>query len=403
MAGLLGDDQMQGGLLGIDPYALATIAQLFGAKKGDNYGLNIANIESQRQAAQSRAQQAKVTQMQVQDMMRQQAMQRQKDALASQSFAPGVQPLTPNDDQGNPMPSSPGGGGFQSYAQGMMQIDPQAAIQMQAQLAALNQKERVKVGAGETIGQFQGDKFVPAFSAPDKPPTGMTRDAAGNLVYDPNYLKGQEQIRKAGATNVTVDAKSKQENAFATAFGKQNAEDYATLMKNDAMAGNKLNKLSRLESLLASSGKTGKLTPAGMELQSAAASLGFKVDPKLPFQQAAQALSNEMALEMRNPSGGAGMPGALSDSDRRFLTEMVPNLSKTPEGNKILIDSAKKLAQREKDVAKLAREYRQKTGKFDEGFYQQLADYSASHPLFPQVQSTAPVRMRFDAQGNEIQ
>src|SRR5690349_8755388 len=109
MAGLFGGDDPQGGLLGIDPYSLATIAQLFGAKKGDNYGLNIANIESQRQAAMNRAQQAQVTKLQVQEMMRQQAMQRQKDALASQSFAPGVQPLTPNDDQGNPMPSSPGG------------------------------------------------------------------------------------------------------------------------------------------------------------------------------------------------------------------------------------------------------------------------------------------------------
>src|SRR5690348_8487709 len=140
MAGLLGDmgDEYQGGLLGMNPYTLATIAQLFGAKKGDNWGLAIANIESQRQAAQNRAQQAKITQVQLQQAQRQFAQQNQKDALAQRAFAPN-QNLVQNDDEGNPLPSS-GGGGFQQYAQGLMGIDPQAGLQAQAQLAALTQK-----------------------------------------------------------------------------------------------------------------------------------------------------------------------------------------------------------------------------------------------------------------------
>jgi hypothetical protein len=98
----------------------------------------------------------------------------------------------------------------------------------------------------------------------------------------------------------------------------------------------------------------------------------------------------EMALEMRNPSGGAGMPGALSDSDRRYLQEMVPSLSKTAEGNKIMIDTAKKLAQREKDVAKLARDYKKQTGRFDEGFNQVLSDYSEKNPLFAAPSTLSP-------------
>lgn len=199
---------------------------------------------------------------------------------------------------------------------------------------------------------------------------------------DPAYQEFMLKKAREGASRVNVD--TRQETEFAKSLGKQQGEDYAGLMKSDAMASSKLNKLGRLESLLASSGNTGKLTPATMELKAAAESLGFKVDPKLPFQQAAQALSNEIALELRNPSGGAGMPGALSDRDREFLVNMVPNLGKTPEGNKMLIGTMKKLAQREKDIAKLAREYRQKTGRFDEGFYQVLSDYSAKNPLFPQ-------------------
>jgi hypothetical protein len=62
---------------------------------------------------------------------------------------------------------------------------------------------------------------------------------------------------------------------------------------------------------------------------------------------------------------------------------MVPNLAKTSEGNKQLIDTAKKIAQREKEVAALAREYKNKHGKFDEGFYEALGRYSERNPLFP--------------------
>ena len=76
------------------------------------------------------------------------------------------------------------------------------------------------------------------------------------------------------------------------------------------------------------------------------------------------------------------MPGALSDSDRNFLVKMAPGLSKDPQANKVLIDTAKKLAQRDKDVARLARQYRQKNGSLNEGFYNELEQFSERNPLF---------------------
>jgi hypothetical protein len=89
-----------------------------------------------------------------------------------------------------------------------------------------------------------------------------------------------------------------------------------------------------------------------------------------------------MALQLRNPSGGAGMPGALSDRDVQFLRAMVPGLAKTPEGNKLIIETARKLSQREIQVAQLARDYRKKKGQLDEGFYDQLKVFSDANPLF---------------------
>jgi hypothetical protein len=95
-----------------------------------------------------------------------------------------------------------------------------------------------------------------------------------------------------------------------------------------------------------------------------------------------------MALQLRNPSGGAGMPGALSDADRVYLQSMTPGLTKTPEGRKLISETMITLAKRDQDVAKLARDYRKKNGGFDEGFYNELATWSAANPLFEQKDNT---------------
>lgn len=146
-------------------------------------------------------------------------------------------------------------------------------------------------------------------------------------------------------------------------------------------ANQKINKISRLGSLLENL-NTGKLAPAGFELSAYAKSLGIPMDAKLDNAQAAKALANEFALELRNPSGGAGMPGAMSDADRNYLQSLVAGLDKTPGANKLLVDATQKMAERDKDVARLAREYKKKHGKFDEGFFDDLNTFSAANPMF---------------------
>jgi hypothetical protein len=143
----------------------------------------------------------------------------------------------------------------------------------------------------------------------------------------------------------------------------------------------KLARLDRMEQLLQGV-QTGKLTPTMTQIAAVADSLGVSIDKTLPAKQAMEALSNEVALTLRNPSGGAGMPGALSDKDREFLVSMTPGLAKTPEGNQLIIDTARKLAKRSQDVAKMARAYRKQHGHFDEGFLDELQDFADKNPLF---------------------
>lgn len=83
------------------------------------------------------------------------------------------------------------------------------------------------------------------------------------------------------------------------------------------------------------------------------------------------------------------MPGALSDKDREFLVSMVPGLAKTPQGNAIVIEAFKRTAQRDAEIAQLARDYKKKTGKFDEGFYEVLAQQFGGRDLLGDLYAQA--------------
>ncbi len=128
--------------------------------------------------------------------------------------------------------------------------------------------------------------------------------------------------------------------------------------------------------------------------------LGFEtagIETGVAPGEAAMALSNEMALQLRNPAGGAGMPGQLSDKDREFLVSMVPGLGQTRGGRKLLIEARKKLAKRAEEVAALARKYHQKNGAIDAGFEGELDQWSERNPLFTAEDFTAREKVRLPA------
>jgi len=227
-----------------------------------------------------------------------------------------------------------------------------------------------------------------AYRAPEKQektPIEKQMDAAG--ITDPATRQRiiaqsiQKSITHAPAPSAVVNMK--QETEEAKAVGKMFGESFADIQKAGFSAQSKVNQYDRLGQLLEGV-NTGKFTQTGLEIAKAANAVGLNIDPNLGNKEAAQALSGEIALALRNPSGGAGMPGAMSDADRQFLVNMVPGLATTPDGRKLMLDTAKKLAKRDMDVARIAREYRKKNGSIDEGFYDELNQFSQANPLFAQ-------------------
>jgi len=214
----------------------------------------------------------------------------------------------------------------------------------------------------------------------------------------PGVLGAKTQVAQAGAgRNSAIFLQEKEENK---AVGKMFGEQFGDIQKAGFNAQSKISRLDRLSQMLDGL-QTGKLTPAMTNVKATLESLGISVDDKLGAAQAAEAISNEIALQTRNPAGGAGMPGAMSDKDREFLVATVPGLSKTPQGNRLLIETSKKLAQRDQEVAKIARDYRRKNGQLDEGFYDELQRFADANPLFSDMGS-APATPALPAAGNRL-
>lgn len=133
--------------------------------------------------------------------------------------------------------------------------------------------------------------------------------------------------------------------------------------------------------------ETGKFSETKLEIERALKSAGLNLESvgitdKVAEKDVGKALANQAALEARNPAGGAGMPGALSNEDRVFLQSMSGGLSMTTQGRKMLLNSRKMLAERSSQEAKIVREYARKNGgRLDVGVYDALEELAAK-PLF---------------------
>lgn len=206
--------------------------------------------------------------------------------------------------------------------------------------------------------------------------------------FQGSLLDLEERLKAAGKTEVNINQTGEKE------YEKQSAKDFAEMnrkmIEGAQSARMKLGTLTRMDQLLSDpkiySGAGGEQVLTAKKLAKAA---GFDVGD-VSGPEAIRAIGNQFALELRNPAGGAGMPGAMSDKDREFLQASVPGLTQTPEGNRKIVDYMKRVAQRSLDVERLRQDYVKKNGRLNEGFYRELDQYSSAHPLFPEADKQGP-------------
>lgn len=100
--------------------------------------------------------------------------------------------------------------------------------------------------------------------------------------------------------------------------------------------------LATISEALAGGAETGAGEETLLGLRSLASSFmpGFYSEQDLAQmgqQELIRAVGNQMALRLRNPDSGLGLPGAASNRDIQLLQSLVPGLALTEEGNQQLI------------------------------------------------------------------
>lgn len=201
------------------------------------------------------------------------------------------------------------------------------------------------------------------------------------------YFEWDQQRRKAAGTQVNVGAGEK---AWDQESAKLFARRYDDISKAAGNAQQMLGMYDLAEQALATGVRTGIGGDAEITLRQLGSAMGIDTDPKkLAGGELIRAVQNRMALTMRSPDGGMGMPGALSDRDIQFLKDSQIGVDRSPEGNRRMLQAFRAMEQRKIEIAQLADQYVQQHGRLDAGFNRTVQDYAKANPLF-QPEGGAP-------------
>lgn len=279
------------------------------------------------------------------------------------------------------------------------QEQAQQAIQTQQQLeraiSAINSAQTPEQwdqlartgGYDDLVGQF-GNKgallaqIVPLEEqlrmqiAAQMPPQPLS--SAGKVQADINagILPEGTPVQSGGVTVNNIPAGSQ--------FGGKIFETRYEKILNEANSASEMDgMLDVAETALTSGLRTGFGAEQELQIRKFGQLLGLPVDDeKVAAAEVVKAIQNRMALQMRNPDSGMGMPGAVSDKDLTFLKDAQIGVDKSPEGNRNMLIAFRALNQRKKDVARLADEYVRVNGRLDIGFNEIVRRFAEENPMF---------------------
>lgn len=198
--------------------------------------------------------------------------------------------------------------------------------------------------------------------------------------YKGTFSDWKTGLKRAGATNITNTVQTG-DNEYSKALGKADADRFIGYNKAGQSAQSALTSLDVLERAASAPDFYSGPGAEKFVLPIRQASAAFGGDPNAAASmETFRANASKAALDTMGGSLGTG----FSNADRDFVLNQVPNLGNTPEGNKELINITRKVKQREIQIAKMARDYARKNGgRLDAGFDDELAEYAAKNPLFP--------------------
>lgn len=236
-------------------------------------------------------------------------------------------------------------------------------------------------------GEAEGENTIITKMIGGREVTGTTKQIKAILT---GVAKTPEDAKSALtlATNAGVQVggisvnPTEAEKTYDVEAAKDFVKDATTFRKSWESATKMNQMLDTLDELY----KDPNVTSGGLAenitgLKGIAASLNIDIKGK-GSEDAIRSITNRFALELRNPSGGAGMPGAMSDADRNFLASIPPSLANTKEGRALIAMTMRAVNNRDLQVAQLAQKFQeQNNGRININFQKNLRDWSDKNPL----------------------
>lgn len=242
-------------------------------------------------------------------------------------------------------------------------------------------------------------KLDPPPKAAEKPPAPTKyryidpNDPTKGVELTPGWKDTTPGIRIVGPDGTTVET-GNPEN-FEPAQGRELGKVYATTqagIRTAAMTAR--DTLRSLDTLGSQLDDPAFYSGIGAEtLVQPLKRLGVALNAISPEEAASmetfQAVAGKLVLDM----AGGTLGTQISNADREFLERMKPNLSNTPEGNKLLVSILRKVAKREIEVQEFMhgwlKAHPEKKGLIDYEFDMALNEWVEANPLFTTTPATA--------------
>ena len=189
---------------------------------------------------------------------------------------------------------------------------------VQEQLALAQAKKAREEAAVEGIGQIN-----PQFYTPE------SIEAFRKYAQENNGKKDYSLLKEVDLGAKTYKAEMMKKNITSIDARNTSFQNSAALRQ----------KTKQMQELLDSGLQTGAL--AGLTKSAKSFVQSFFPDVEISGLKEAEvfgALSNQLALLVRNPKSDMGLPGATSNRDLSFLISSVPNLEMSVAGNKLLLE-----------------------------------------------------------------
>ena len=213
---------------------------------------------------------------------------------------------------------------------------------------------------------------------PDWRPASAEERASLGVGADVPLVITQEGPKVLGNGGTTINMPA-MESSYDKELGSGLAKTMLTLQEGRGNAASAINTYDEMEASLNQPGVyTGFGAPTVKGFQQLGAAIGITDPEAIANAEKFEAATNA-AIKNEVGSLGAG----VSEGDRRFVENANAGLTRTKEGNRLIIGMKRRIAERKIQVADFAQQYAMENGgRLDAAFYSALGEWSAANPMF---------------------